>query len=79
MQKVLAKIRFRRYTLGMTKRFLCNFSDSAEFTTGKIYNSREDFANKNLVTSNNGMAFFIPTSRLLLLGYRKSVRFEELK
>ena len=79
MQKVVAKNPLAVYTLGMTKKFLCNFSDSAEFTKGKIYKSREDFVNKNLVTSNNGMAFFIPTSRLLLLGYRKSVRFEEVK
>ena len=79
MQKVVAKNPSLGYTLGMTKKFLCDFSDSAEFTKGKIYNSREDFANKNLVTSNNGMAFFIPSSRLLLLGYRKRVRFEEVK
>jgi hypothetical protein len=63
----------------MNKTFLCNFSDSAEFTTGKKYKSREDFANKNMVSSNNGMAFFIPDQGLLLLGYRNCARFEEVK
>jgi hypothetical protein len=61
------------------KTFTCTFSDSKEFTTGKKYKSREDFANKNMVNSNNGIPFFVPAQGLLLLGYRNCARFEEVK
>ena len=61
------------------KTFICTYSDSKEFTKGKVYTSRSDFANKNLITSNNNLPFFIPAHGLLLLGLHDCAKFEEKK
>lgn len=61
----------------MTKTFLCNFSDSAEFTVGKKYSLVEGFTHLKMVNSDKGNKFFLPENGLLLISAKECARFEK--